>query len=80
MVLWKDGGIPDPYKTLGLFTASAANVTLTISTLASISMPYMLISSDAHDVKGKDEPTTRTFGIAGVGDGSGPPLLMSQAV
>lgn len=82
MVLWKDGGIPDPYGTLGTFTASGANVTLNIAPTGpnfTFELPYVLITSDAYDVKGQNEPVTRTFGIAGVGDGINPPLLMSAA-
>jgi len=78
--LWRDGGIPDPYGTPGDFTAEDASIILNIGqTPLIIRLPFVLLTTDAYDVQGQNNPTNRTFGFAGLGDGTQPPILMDAA-
>lgn len=79
MDLWRDGGIPDPYGTPGNFTATAASVSLVLGGTLTMNLPHLLLTSDAYDVQGQNSPTNRTFGMAGLGDGTTPPILMVAA-
>lgn len=81
MTLWRDGGIPDPYAVQGVFTAETSSVVYNIGggTFA-MRMPNVLLTSDAYDVQGQNNPVTRNFGINGLGDGVNPPFLMDEAV
>jgi hypothetical protein len=81
MSLWREGGIPDPYATPGVFTASNANIAFSLGGAGGLTfrMNYVVLTSDAHDIQGQDTPTTRNFGFAGLGDGISPPFLMDQA-
>lgn len=82
MNLWRDGGIPDPYVPNGNFSASGASVIFALGGTPALTfrMPHLLLTSDAHDVTGQNTLTTRNFGLAGLGDGVYPPLLLDQAV
>lgn len=81
MTLWRQGGIPDPYVPDSNFTASEASVIFELGGTPALTfrLPYIVITSDAHDVQGQDSLTHRVFGIAGLGDGTQPPFLMDQA-
>jgi hypothetical protein len=81
MNLWRDGGIPDPYGTPGNFTAANASVTWSLGGAPALvfRLPHLLLRTDAYDVTGQNNPTTRNFGLAGVGDGVAPPFLMDAA-
>lgn len=79
MNLWRDGGIPDPYGTPGEFTAASASVVWTLGGSLVMRVPHVLLRSDAFDVQGQNNPTTRNFGFAGIGDGTNPPFLMDAA-
>jgi len=79
MDLWRDGGIPDPYGTPGNFTATAASVDFVLGGTLQMHLPHLLLTSDTFDVQGQNNPTMRSFGIAGLGDGSGPPFTMDAA-
>lgn len=80
IVVWRDGGIPDPYGN-GAFSALNASIAFSLGGSPSLdfSINYVLLNSDAYDVTGQNDPSTRTFGFAGLGDGTAPPLLMSAA-
>jgi len=86
MTVWRDGPIEDPYgdnSTPSGFTASNASVVFTLGGGVgelSFRMNNILLTSDSHDVQGANTPTTRNFGIAGMGDGINPPLLFDLAV
>jgi len=81
MSLWRDGGIPDPYVPDGNFTAENANVNFELGGAPALCfrLPFILLTSDAHDVQGQNTPTQRTFGMAGLGDGVDPPFIMDLA-
>jgi len=81
MSLWRDGGIPDPYVPDGNFTAASSSVNFELGGLPALAfrLPFVLLTSDAHDVQGQNTITQRTFGIAGLGDGVDPPLIMDPA-
>jgi hypothetical protein len=79
MSLWRDGGIPDPYgNTNTPFSASGASVTFTLAGISNLtlSMPYVVLNTDAYNVKGQKQLTSRDFGFFGLGDGINPPMLM----
>jgi hypothetical protein len=80
ITVWRDGSIPDPYGT-GSFQASGASMLLQMGGAPSLdfNIRYVLITSDAFDIQGKNNPTVRVFGFAGLGDGVYPPLTLTQA-
>ena len=81
MNLWRDGGIPDPYEPFDNFSAASSSIVMDLGGAPALSfrMPYVLITTDAHDVQGQNTLTTRNFGFAGLGDGVLPPFLMDAA-
>jgi hypothetical protein len=79
MELWRNGGIPDPYGTPGNFTATGASIGLAIGSGAgalAMDLDHVLLTSDAYDVQGQNNPSNRNFGFAGLGDGTAPPITM----
>lgn len=87
ITLFRDGPIPDPYGDDILsspFTAESASIALYIggsqgAAELGLRVPHVLLQSDSYDVKSQNEPTTRTFGFAAVGDGTGPPFIIDAA-
>jgi len=80
MSLWREGGIPDPYEPSGNFTASNASVEFALGGAPALQfyLNNILLTTDAYNVKGQNEPTSRDFGFAGLGDGVNPPLIMDS--
>jgi hypothetical protein len=83
LALWMDGAILDPYDPLtagGPFTASGANISMVFgkgSGIPQILIAHVLLTSDEFTIQAQNTPSTRTFGFSGLGDGSGPPMVMS---
>lgn len=89
MRLFRDGVIPDPYAyqfpPTAPFTASTTNVTLLLAgpnkdgTNPTILFPHVLLSSEEFAITGQNEVVPRTFGFAGLGDGTQPPMAMQYS-
>lgn len=80
MRLFRDGVIQDPYAIPNTpFTASGASIGMSFGNVApipQINFPHVLLISDDFVIAGQNEPVPRTFGFAGLGDGTSPPMLM----
>jgi len=82
MRLFRDGAILDPYAPTtpgGPFTASGASVQMTfgsITPLPTIQFLHVLLTSEEFTIQGQNNIVPRTFGFAGLGDGTQPPMLM----
>jgi hypothetical protein len=80
MRLFRDGVIQDPYAIPGTpFTASGASVGMSFGNVApipQINFLHVLLTSEEFAIAGQNEIVPRTFGFAGLGDGTQPPMLM----
>lgn len=86
MRLFRDGVIQDPYGSTNIppsqtqpFTASGASIQMTFGNLApipTIQFLHVLLTSEEFAIAGQNEIVPRTFGFAGLGDGTQPPMLM----
>jgi hypothetical protein len=82
MRLFRDGVILDPYASTtpgGPFTASGSSIQMSFGNLApipTIQFLHVLLTSEEFTIAGQNEIVPRTFGFAGLGDGTQPPMLM----
>jgi hypothetical protein len=78
--LLRDGAIPDPYAIPNTpFRADGASLNLLIGQQApvpQILFDHILLMSEDFTIQGQNTPVPRTFGFAGLGDGTGPPMRM----
>lgn len=86
ITLWRDGGLIDPYgdaSTTSESSFSAVNAKLDLifggqdSPLQQrIKIRHIVLTSDAFDIQGPNNPTVRVFSFTGLGDGEYPPMEM----
>jgi hypothetical protein len=84
MNLWRPAGISDPYRIPGNFSAVGASVIFRIGingavAFATASLPHVLLTSDEYNIAGQNDPVSRNFGYAALGDGNAPPFIMAPA-
>lgn len=80
--LWRDGPIPDPYgDPNNPYSAATSRLTFTYGQVNPLQFQinYVLLTSDEFTIQGQNTPVDRTFGFAGLGDGTAPPFMMSIA-
>jgi hypothetical protein len=86
MRCFRDGVIQDPYGSTNTpplnqppFTASGASIQMSFGNVApipTIQFLHVLLTSEEFTIAGQNEIVPRTFGFAGLGDGTQPPMLM----
>lgn len=88
LTLWRDGPIQDPYGTVPgdtnrAFTVSASSLVLEMGVFQAVPLQFEvlqpLLTSDAFDIQAQNTPTSRVFGLNGLGDGIYPPLRLLPA-